>query len=455
MRITFFVRDPRSKVAKASAELPLIIRLRNGQTDIWNNTRLSVNPAWWDKQRQQVRARLMLSPELRQSVDNEVAAIRQYVTDAFYDCNDQTAINHDWLAKVIAKYYREKNRKAKETVQPVEDFSRLFDMFLDSKVRADSRRKQYLVVKRILLRFEMYKRHTGKPRYKLDVRAIDKITLEEIAAFIRNEYQYFNKYPDLYALIPDKKTAPKPRGNNTMCDLMKKLRAFFNWCENAEKIDRSPFRNFSVGTQTFGTPFYLTKEEMLQVYHFDFGSVQLAAGEAEALEKQRDIFIFQCSIGCRVGDLLRLTKRDIVNGALEYIPTKTISENGRTVIVPLNKTAKAILNKYSYLPGDRLLPFAYSQQYNQMIRQILRVVGINRLVTILDPLTGKEEKKPICEVAASHMARRTFIGNLYKQVQDPNIVGSLSGHVDGSRAFSRYREIDREIKTTVVQLLDE
>ena len=105
MRITFFVRDPRSKVAKASAELPLIIRLRNGQTDIWQNTRLSVNPAWWDKQRQQVRARLMLSPELRQSVDNEVAAIRQYVTDAFYNCNDQTAINHDWLAKVIAKYY--------------------------------------------------------------------------------------------------------------------------------------------------------------------------------------------------------------------------------------------------------------------------------------------------------------------------------------------------------------
>ena len=89
MRITFFVRDPRSKVAKASAELPLIIRLRNGQTDIWQNTRLSVNPAWWDKQRQQVRARLMLSPELRQSVDNEVAAIRQYVTDAFYYCNER------------------------------------------------------------------------------------------------------------------------------------------------------------------------------------------------------------------------------------------------------------------------------------------------------------------------------------------------------------------------------
>ena len=45
MRIKFFVRDPRSKVAKASAELPLIIRLRNGQTDIWQNIRISANSA--------------------------------------------------------------------------------------------------------------------------------------------------------------------------------------------------------------------------------------------------------------------------------------------------------------------------------------------------------------------------------------------------------------------------
>ena len=52
------------------------------------------------------------------------------------------------------------------------------------------------------------------------------------------------------------------------------------------------------------------------------------------------------------------------------------------------------------------------------------------------------------------MARRTFVGNLYKQVLDPNIVASMSVHAEGSRAFSRYREIDREIKTNAVNLLD-
>ena len=34
-----------------------------------------------------------------------------------------------------------------------------------------------------------------------------------------------------------------------------------------------------------------------------------------------------------------------------------------------------------------------------------------------------------------NLARRTFVGNLYKQVKDPNLVGALSGHKEGSRAL--------------------
>lgn len=76
------------------------------------------------------------------------------------------------------------------------------------------------------------------------------------------------------------------------------------------------------------------------------------------------------------------------------------------------------------------------------------------MVTILDTVTGKEVQKPICDVATNHMARRNFIGNLYKKVKDPNLVASLSGHTDGSRAFARYREIDNEMKRELVKLID-
>lgn len=76
------------------------------------------------------------------------------------------------------------------------------------------------------------------------------------------------------------------------------------------------------------------------------------------------------------------------------------------------------------------------------------------MVTVRNPVTGADEQKPINEIASSHMARRTFIGNLYKKVKDPSLVASLSGHTDGSRAFARYREIDMEMKREMVEMID-
>ena len=142
------------------------------------------------------------------------------------------------------------------------------------------------------------------------------------------------------------------------------------------------------------------------------------------LEIQRDIFIFQTLIGCRVSDLYRMTKLNVVNEAIEYIPKKTKEGNPVTVRVPLNDKAKEILE------------------------------GVDRIVTILDPLTRDEVKKPLYEVASSHLARRTFIGNIYKKVKDPNLVSALSGHKEGSKAFRRYRDIDEEMKKDLIKLLD-
>ena len=62
--------------------------------------------------------------------------------------------------------------------------------------------------------------------------------------------------------------------------------------------------------------------------------------------------------------------------------------------------------------------------------------------------------RPLHEVASSQLARRCFVGNLYKQVKDPILVGALSGHKEGSKAFARYREIDESIKIELVKMLE-
>jgi len=72
----------------------------------------------------------------------------------------------------------------------------------------------------------------------------------------------------------------------------------------------------------------------------------------------------------------------------------------------------------------------------------------------INPITRDGEKRPINEIASSHMARRTFIGNLFKKVKNSNLVASLSAHVEGSKAFARYTDIDEEMKTELVKMLE-
>lgn len=40
------------------------------------------------------------------------------------------------------------------------------------------------------------------------------------------------------------------------------------------------------------------------------------------------------------------------------------------------------------------------------------------MVRVLDPKTREDVARPLYEVATTHTARKTFIGNLYKQVKD-------------------------------------
>ena len=106
------------------------------------------------------------------------------------------------------------------------------------------------------------------------------------------------------------------------------------------------------------------------------------------------------------------------------------------------------------MPGEQLLPFESSERYNDNIKLIFEKARITYLVTELDALARTEKKVPINEIASSHMARRTFIGNIYKLVKDPNHVSALTGHVEVSRAFTRYRTIDIDMKKDLVKILE-
>lgn len=315
-------------------------------------------------------------------------------------------------------------------------------------------KKNFNVLYRALKRYEMFIQLSDRKRkqFILDIDTINSETIEDIESYLRNEHTLYEEYPKIFSKFSTvsntnrNNNKPQPRGNNTICALFNKLRAFYNWCEIQGYTTNRPFLGYSgITTEKYGTPYYLTLDERNIIADFDLSN-------HPELAIQRDIFIFQCCIGCRVSDLLRLTNTNIINGSLEYIPTKTKGDRPTTISVPLNDRAKTLVDKYN--GGKMLFPFISAQKYNDDIKSIFTICGITRMVTVLNPTTGKEEQKPINEVASSHMARRTFVGNLYKKLKDPNLICPLSGHKEGSKAFARYREIDDEIKKQVVSLID-
>lgn len=240
---------------------------------------------------------------------------------------------------------------------------------------------------------------------------------------------------------------PLPRGQNTVSDMLTRFRAFFLWAIDNGYTTNNPFKHFTIGEIVYGTPIYISNEERNQLFETDLS-------DNKDLETQRDIFVFQCLIGCRVSDLYKMTRRNMIDGAIEYIPRKTKEDRPITVRVPLNETARRLIAKYRDPDRESLFPFNTEQDYNRKIKEAFRRAGLDRMVTVLDQQTRQEIQRPLYEVASSHMARRTFIGNIYKKVKDPNLVGALSGHKEGSRAFARYRTIDDDLKKEMIGFLD-
>lgn len=359
---------------------------------------------------------------------------------------DKSTISKEWLLEIIDRFHHPKKYDDK----PQAFFDALTE-FLGVRELSDVRRRNFMVVYRALQRYE---------RYKGITLALDNFglsTLQDFESFLRKEHTFFERtdsgkyvckpsYRKIFEAVPESRT-PQPRGQNTINDVHTKLRTFFLWSVERGKTKNNPYKEFSIKECVYGSPIYISIDERNQLYQTDLSArPQLAI--------QRDIFVFQCLIGCRVGDLYRFTKKNVINGAIEYIPRKTKDGRPITVSVPLNSIAKEILAKYEYYDGAGLLPFISEQKYNVAIKNAFKEAGLTRMVTVRNPTTGDAEIKPLNEIASSHLARRCFVGNLYKQVKDPNLVGALSGHKEGSKAFARYRKIDDEMKQDLVKLLE-
>ena len=400
----------------------------------------------------------------RRKVGNDV----QYHEDQLKKMNDLCAyimgkvsdtpkeqINSVWFKKVVDRFNHPEKYAPK--VEAKKTFYELSEEYLEKKDFSIDHTKAIRVLVRDVARYEGFRRATEDKTFVFDVDKVTRTDIEDFLDYLRNEKSLSEEYPKIFQkLLKSYPIGVKRgqcklvvRGDNTLVKLTKKLKAFFVWLYETDKTKNRPFDGIKIGSEKFGTPYYITIEERNAIADFDFSG-------SKSLEVQRDIFVFQCFVGCRVGDLIKLTEDNIINDVLVYAPHKTKDEGDQTLQarVPLHPKAVELIEKYKgSVPDGRLFPFITPQKYNEAIKAIFTKVGITRNVVVRNPKSGENEIKPINEIASSHLARRTFVGNAYFKVSDPNIIGKMSGHVEGSKAFSRYRKIEDSTLLDVINQL--
>lgn len=454
MKVTVYLK-------KCTAETSSIcFRVREKNVDIKVVSPLTVHDRYWDMNTLSYRRTTAVPAAEQKRLPEQIAAIIERAEKTFSDKADSR-----WLKQTIEDVLypaRAFERNHPNLLCRVHEYLEKFD-------GADRTKEHIRHFERKMLRYHDYRREIlGEADFTLFVETVTQEQMNAFRDYVAGEYLLRQEYPDFYASRMLINHAPKPLSDTTVINTMNLFCTFLHWCKKMKYTDSDLYKLYGCKSPVYGDPFYLTIEERNTLYDADLSA-------CPKLAVIRDIFVFHCYIGCRVGDLYRLTRDNIKDGFLEYMPQKTKKCQAKIVRVPLHEKAQAILARYPQstaedvrdlgnVPRRRgrqpkdmsgyLLPFKPIHQYNLGIRELLKHCGISRMVTLLDTHGLVTVQKPLYEVATSHTARKTFIGNLYRQVPDPNLIASLSGHVEGSRAFNRYRTIDDDMKRRLVEMIN-
>lgn len=436
--VSALIREPKNQSKNSLCTILFRVRSAENRIDLRVASKLKIEQQYWDVKKQGYKRGIKSIPQTEQSdFNNKVAKIIDTLTRSFH-----TGITSKEIKAIINANLGINHEGS--TTKPIDTaVIDIIDQYLSSANIEEGTKAIYRTLKDIIKRFDLYNNQITHYYFiPTRLKDIDVDWLESFRDYLTNETEIVKNNTEAFSCTKERIL---PRGSNTVIKLLKKLRTFYYWCIEQEYTAKNPFTKVTIGTEVYGTPIYINIEERNKIYNLDLsGRPELAA--------QRDIFVFQCCIGCRVCDLYGLRESNIVDGFIEYIAIKGKHRIGKTVSVPLIPIAKEIIDRHK--GHTTLLPFISEQNYNLAIKEIFELAGLTRNVTVRDPITGLDTQKRLCDIASSHMARRTFTGNIYKKVKDPNLVGSMTGHAEGSRAFTRYRDIDKEIKQEIIKNIE-
>lgn len=420
-RNIIFTLESRKKDGVLITEnVPIRMRVNFASKRIEFTTGYRIDATKWDADKQRVKNGC--SNKLKQSASEINASLLEYYTEIQSIFKRFEVEDVMPTPEQIKKAFNALHKPVSEEPKPKKealpcDFFQVFDDFVEDCGRqnnwTDSTFEKFAAVKNHLTNF----------REGLTFEFFDERGLNDYISYLRDV---------------------KEMRNTTIGKQLSFLKWFLRWAFKKGVHQNNAYDSYKPKLKsTQKKIIFLTWDELNRLRESKIPS------NKQALERVRDVFLFQCFTGLRYSDVFNLRRSDIKGDHIEVTTVKTSD----SLIIELNNHSKAILDKYKDVAfeDDKVLPVITNQKMNDYLKELAELAGIDEPVrqTYYRGNERIDEVTPKYALLGTHAGRRTFICNALALGIPPQVVMKWTGHSD-YKAMKPYIDIADDIKANAM-----
>ena len=419
-RNIIFTLESRKKDGVLIVEnVPIRMRVNFASKRIEFTTGYRIDAAKWDTDKQRVRNGC--TNKLKQSASEINASLLGYYTEVQEIFKKFEVEEIMPTPEQIKEAFNALHKSIEEEIKPRKSTPNAFYKVFDEFVRdcgqqndwTDSTYEKFAAVKNHLMNF----------RDGLTFDFFDEKGLNDYVTYLRDV---------------------KEMRNSTIGKQLSFLKWFLRWAFKKGLHQNNAYDSYKPKLKsTQKKIIFLTWEELNKLREFEIPATK------QALDRVRDVFLFQCFTGLRYSDVFNLRRSDIKGDHIEVTTVKTSD----SLIIELNDHSKAILDKYKdvVFEDDKVLPVITNQKMNDYLKELAELAGIDEPVrqTYYRGNERIDEVTPKYALLGTHAGRRTFICNALALGIPPQVVMKWTGHSD-YKAMKPYIDIADDIKANAM-----
>lgn len=159
----------------------------------------------------------------------------------------------------------------------------------------------------------------------------------------------------------------------------------------------------------------------------------------------KNLYLFQCLVGCRVSDLKKIVLGDYTLkefDGITYINYQSVKTNADTHTPLFTQTSKDL---YDWVNTLKKFPFNDTSDYDKQLKKAFKSLNYTELTPVTDDRNGIETTyKHQYEIVSSHDARHTFVTNMYYKGVPAEKLKFMTGHSNTKMIDEVYKKLDMQ-----------